>query len=494
MGRVRFLTFGCKANQYDTQVLREALGRRGWTEGQGDAELVVVNTCAVTAEATRRARQQLRRLHRENPRARLCVTGCLAESEADALADLPGVEWVLGNGEAKLPVNFLREIGEEVTPEELGIPPGICEFTGHTRAFLKVQDGCDMTCAFCIIPRVRGKSRSRPLEELAAETRRLLAAGHVEIVLCGIHIGHWGREWGLHLSDLVRVLADIAAPAQAPWRLRLSSIEATEVGAELPAIMADRPERVAPHLHMPLQAGDDRTLKAMGRWYGVDEYLAACERIRAQLDRPAFTTDILIGFPGEDDESFSNTLNTVSNAGFASLHIFPFSARPGTRAAELGEPPSAATGRDLRARRAALADLGMLSANAYRRSLVGLEEQVVLEGSSGLCGRYQRLRLEGNFPGVTEQAAPGALVPVRLALCETQTFTADDSHGEDNSGRRTATSPSSATVTLVGLPLHSADHSTGDSTGQATGHSTGEESTVAHAPLPAAVPMPILSS
>ena len=256
MKAVRFVTFGCKANQYDTQVLREALARRGWAEQDADAELVVVNTCTVTAEAGRKARKLIRRLGREDPDVRIAVTGCLAESEPDLLRELPCVDWVLGNGEAKRPANFLRHLGEEVDPEELGIPSGITEFAGHTRAFLKIQDGCDMACAFCIIPTVRGKSRSRSIPELVAEVERLVSSGHVEVVLCGIHIGHWGRDLGLGIADLVRALCE-ADPRDEDdralnFRLRLSSIEATEVTPELLTLLADHPERIAPHLHMPL--------------------------------------------------------------------------------------------------------------------------------------------------------------------------------------------------------------------------------------------------
>jgi threonylcarbamoyladenosine tRNA methylthiotransferase MtaB len=403
-GRVRFVTFGCKANQYDTQVLREALGRRGWAEAdQGDADLVVINTCTVTAEAGRKARQLARRVHRRRPDARIAMTGCLAESEPEVLRSLPGVEWVLGNGEAKRPVNFLRQIGEDVSPEELGIPAGITEFAGHARAFLKVQDGCDMSCAFCIIPSVRGKSRSRPAPELEAEVRRLLAAGHREVVLCGIHIGHWGRDLGTTLAELVERLAAIelephsregvgdAGGDDDGWRLRLSSIEATEVDDRLLAAMAQDPSRVAPHLHMPLQSGDDDVLRAMNRWYGTDEYIEACERIRAALDRPAFTADIIVGFPGESDAAFANTLETARAAGFARAHVFPFSARPGTAAAELGAPPPPQV---VRERRAQLSELAHELGEEFRRSLDGARESVALEGFSGLSGRYQRVSID----------------------------------------------------------------------------------------------------
>ncbi|HED66200.1 MAG TPA: MiaB/RimO family radical SAM methylthiotransferase [Planctomycetes bacterium] len=421
---VRFVTFGCKANQYDTQVLREALLRRGWRESAaGDAsDLVVVNTCTVTAEAGRKARQLARRLARENPRVRIAMTGCLAESEADVLRTLPNVEWVLGNGDAKLPVHFLRQLGHELDPEELGIPSGITAFQGHRRAFLKIQDGCDMACAFCIIPSVRGKSRSRPIGELEAEVGRLLQSGHREIVLCGIHIGHFGRDRGVDLGDLLRALASVEARDDTgvpiDWRLRLGSIEATEVDASVLDAMAAHPRRIAPHLHMPMQAGDDRLLARMNRWYTAETYLAACDRIRSVLDRPAFTADILVGFPGEDDAAFENTLEAARLAGFSRIHVFPFSPRPGTAAAEpaaIGPPVDPRLARERRAR---LSELAHELTADFRRSLDGATDTLALEGTAGLSGRYQRVEvpleaLPARLP------AHGALLDVRLRAVET---------------------------------------------------------------------------
>ncbi|MAB81225.1 MAG: tRNA (N(6)-L-threonylcarbamoyladenosine(37)-C(2))-methylthiotransferase MtaB [Planctomycetes bacterium] len=394
---VRFVTFGCKANQYDTQILRSALLRRGLEESRRDAELVVINTCTVTAEAGRKARQLVRRLARESPGCRIAVTGCLAESEPDILRSLPNVEWVLGNGEAKRPIHFLSELGFELDPEELGIPAGITEFVGHTRAFLKIQDGCDMACAFCIIPRVRGASRSRPAAELSAEVRRLLASGHREIVLCGIHIGHWGRDidsnLGVLLEELAAVCGTDAEGREIDWRMRLSSIEATEVRGPVLEAMARHPRRIANHLHMPMQSGDDGVLSRMNRWYDSAEYLENCARIRENLDRPAFTADLLVGFPGEDERAFENTLEAVRRAGFARLHVFPFSPRPGTRASDPARLGGAVDPGSVRERRAALSELGSTLGREFRRSLGDLDETIVLEGSIGLCGRYQRVRV-----------------------------------------------------------------------------------------------------
>ena len=404
--RVRFVTFGCKANQYDTQVLREALVRRGFTESADAPELLVVNTCTVTAEAGRKARQLARRVARETPEVKIAMIGCLAESEPEVLRELPNVEWVLGNGEVKRPAHFLRQIGEDVSPEEFGIPAGITAFQGHTRAFLKIQDGCDQACAFCIIPSVRGKSRSEPAGKLEAEVRGLLAEGYREIVLCGIHIGHWGRDLGQDLGLLLETLARVEAPDGDPWRLRLSSIEATEVPGAVLEAMAKHPERIACHLHMPMQSGDDRTLRAMNRWYDTATYLAACARIRRELDRPAFTADLLVGFPGEDERSFQNTLASVREAGFARIHVFPFSARPGTAAEKpstIGRPVAPEEVRDRRAR---LGELASELAETYRQSLDGLDEEVVLEGTAGLSGRYQRVKLAlDDFPGLLPSVA-----------------------------------------------------------------------------------------
>ncbi|MGB0331890.1 MAG: tRNA (N(6)-L-threonylcarbamoyladenosine(37)-C(2))-methylthiotransferase MtaB [Planctomycetota bacterium] len=416
-GSVRYVTFGCKANQYDTQVLREALGRRGLQETGPGADLVVVNTCTVTAEAGRKARQLIRRIGRETPAARVAVTGCLAESEPEILRRIPNVEWVLGNGEAKRPVNFLRQIGQEVDPEELGIPAGITEFAGHRRAFLKIQDGCDKRCAFCIIPHVRGRSTSRPAEELALEVQRLVASGHVEIVLCGIHIGHWGLDIGSSFSALLRRLVEVEGlgPDGRPveWRLRVSSIEATEVDDDMVTLMADRPDRVAPHLHMPMQSGADPVLRAMNRWYTVAEYLEACHRIRARLDRPAFTADILVGFPGETDADFERTLATAEEAGFTKVHVFPFSARPGTPAARMGSPVHPEVSRE---RRAALSEAASTWEEAFRRDLHGARDRIVLEGFVGLSGRYQRVSID---PDLIEGVPPDAIDVVLQCAPET---------------------------------------------------------------------------
>jgi len=390
----RTLTFGCKANQYDTQVVREALRRRGWTETEAGADVVVVNTCTVTAEAARKARQKIRALARENPRVRIAVTGCLASAEPEALAAMPNVAAVVGNGSKEALANLLRALDETPTREEMSLPPGITEFEGRTRAFVKIQDGCDQACAFCIIPTTRGASRSRPAESVAAEVRGLAEKGFREIVLCGIHIGHWGRDLGISdgLGALLRTLE--AVPGE--FRLRLSSIEATEVaGPVLDAMAASA--RVCAHLHMPLQSGDDGVLAAMNRWYVAADYLRAAEAIASRLPSPALTTDVLVGFPGESEAAFETTMRVVEDIGFCRVHVFPFSPRPGTAAEAMdgAVPPSA-----VRERRAALSEIVERQASRFRERLVGREDRVLVESAGvGLSDRYQRVRVPGLEPG-----------------------------------------------------------------------------------------------
>jgi threonylcarbamoyladenosine tRNA methylthiotransferase MtaB len=423
-GSFRLVTFGCKANQYDSQLLREALAREGWREVEGEADLVVINSCTVTGEAGRKARQLIRRIARRAPETRIALAGCLARGEAERLRELSDLALVVDEEGEAAPEALLRGIeglpllGGQFRLEESAeeserftTAEGISRFHGHTRAFLKIQDGCDMACAYCIVPSVRGGSRSRRPGEIAGELRRLLAAGHREIVLCGIHIGHWGRESGSELGVLLEELASIEALDEAgraiDWRMRLSSIEATEATGSVLAALVRHPRRIAPHLHLPLQSGDDRVLRSMRRWYRAERFLACCEEIREVLDRPGLTTDVILGFPGEDEEAFENTLEVVRRVPFSRIHAFPFSPRPGTaaeRPEEIGRPVEPSL---LRERRSCIAELGGELGAATRRELVGLRERVIVETSDdpeaqwGWIGRYQRVRV-----------APSGLLPL----------------------------------------------------------------------------------
>ncbi|MCI0640024.1 MAG: tRNA (N(6)-L-threonylcarbamoyladenosine(37)-C(2))-methylthiotransferase MtaB [Gemmataceae bacterium] len=370
----RLVTLGCKVNQYETQYVKEALEAAGYREVAANepADLCVVNTCTVTMEGDAKGRQLIRRLHHENPGAALVVMGCYATREPDTIARLPGVTHVITDK---------QRLGEEL--REFGVlemPAGITRFDGHQRAFVKVQDGCLLNCTFCIIPKVRPVLRSRPPEEITAEVAGLAANGVQEIVLTGIHLGHygldlckgkpkhaWRRLW--HLLDL---LNDIPGD----FRIRLSSLEAAEARDELAAAMRRSP-RVVPHLHLCLQSGSDVILERMKRRYRSAGFLERCRRLRDALDQPAFTTDIIVGFPGETDADFEETCRVVREAGFSKLHVFSYSPREGTPAATL---PDRVPPRVIAERRAALLELERALSRRYFHSLVGRTLDVLVEG------------------------------------------------------------------------------------------------------------------
>jgi threonylcarbamoyladenosine tRNA methylthiotransferase MtaB len=370
----RLVTLGCKVNQYETQHAKELLEANGYREAAVEerADLCIVNTCTVTNEADAQGRQLIRRLARQNPGAALVVMGCYATREPETIARLPGVVKVVAD-KSRLQEE-LREFGISRTAT------GIRRFDGHQRAFVKVQDGCLLNCSFCIIPTVRPVLRSRPVGEIVAEASGLVLNGYREIVLTGIHLGHygidlsqgkprpqWQRLW--HLLDRLGEL-----PGE--FRIRLSSLEAAEVRDDLVRAMASNP-RVCPHLHLCLQSGSDRILSLMKRRYRAAGFLERCHRLGAALDQPAFTTDIIVGFPGETDEDFEATCAIAREVGFIHMHVFPFSRRRGTTAAEmLGfvPPPVVAE------RRTRLAQLERDSSARYMRTLIGRQLEVLVEG------------------------------------------------------------------------------------------------------------------
>lgn len=371
----RLVTLGCKVNQYETQYVREMLQQNGYVEAQPgeSSELCVVNTCTVTSEADAQGRQLIRRLHRQDPPAKLVVMGCYATREPETVAKLPGVSQVITD-KGQLFEEFRRHGVEHA-------PLGITRFDNHQRAFVKVQDGCLLNCTYCIIPSVRPTVRSRPAEEIVAEVRDLVAGGYREIVLTGIHLGHYGidlsrgkpkTEW-TRLWHLLERLMTI--PGE--FRVRLSSLEAAEARDDLIGVLKVHPARICPHLHLCLQSGSDRILRMMKRRYTAGGFLERCRRIREALDEPAFTTDVIVGFPGETEVDFAQTLAVVREVGFCKVHVFPFSARAGTPAATMPDAVPAPVIAERRQRLQALAD--DLTA-AYARRLVGRTLEVLVEG------------------------------------------------------------------------------------------------------------------
>lgn len=411
MATLKTLTLGCKVNQYETELVREGFSRIGFEDARDDepADLCVVNTCTVTNEGDVKSRRTIRKLARENPHARIVVMGCYATRAPQELAALPNVVEVLTD-KREIP-DLLGRFGV------MDIPTGISQFGTRHRAYVKVQDGCLLRCSYCIIPQVRPRVSSRPIEHIVEEVLRLLDNGYREIVLTGVHLGHYGvegnwnkpkEEWN-RLSHLVRRLAELPGD----FRLRLSSIEATEVTRELTGVMAEFPERIAPHLHICLQSGSDAILRRMRRRWGTRLFLDRCRLVRESLDNPAITTDVIVGFPGETELDFQATLDTCRAAGFSKIHSFPFSPRKRTPAASM---PDNVTG-DIKAERGHR--LGQLEAElrqAYFKSLVGRTERVLIEGRSerginilaGTSGRYAPVELPATG------AQPGDLTTVAI--------------------------------------------------------------------------------
>jgi threonylcarbamoyladenosine tRNA methylthiotransferase MtaB len=404
----RLVTLGCKVNQYETQYAREMLEANGYREAaDGEpADLCLINTCTVTHEADAKGRQAIRRLAHENPGAAIVVMGCFATRDPATIGRLPGVTKVITDKD-RLGEN-LSEFGVAV------VPSGITRFDGHQRAFVKVQDGCLLNCSYCIIPHVRPVLRSRPAEEIIAEVRGLVDRGCQEIVLTGVHLGHYGidlsrgrpKDRWRRLWHLLEQLAGLSGD----FRIRLSSLEAAEVRDDLVRVLAGHP-RICPHLHFCLQSGSDRILAAMKRRYRSAGFLERCRRLRAALDEPAFTTDVIIGFPGESEADFADTCRVVREVGFCKVHVFSFSPRDGTPAASF---PGAMSPQVIAERRRRLLTLEQETAAAYHRRLVGRRLDVLVEGADrqragwarGTSCRYAPVAFEGHVPALLARRVP----------------------------------------------------------------------------------------
>lgn len=372
----RLVTLGCKVNQYETQLVKEALMQNGFREAdEGEpADLCVVNTCTITARGDSKSRQVIRQLDRQNPGTQTLVMGCYATRDPKAVADLPSVFEV---------VTDKREI-----PDVLGrlgivdMPTGISHFDGRKRAFIKIQDGCILKCTYCIVPQVRPGLRSRSPEDIEAEVRRLIDNGYLEFVISGIHVGHYGVESTrgrsgvppFRLWHLLKRLDRIPGP----WRMRLSSIEAAEINDNFISAAADC-EHLCPHFHPALQSGSDTVLRRMRRRYYIHRFLEKVEKLHDRLDRPALTTDMIVGFPGETEEEFQQSLDVCRAAQFMKIHIFPFSIRKGTKAADFPDQVSAAVKKERCDR---MARLERQLAQSYYQSSVGETLEVLVERES----------------------------------------------------------------------------------------------------------------
>ncbi|HTC65496.1 MAG TPA: tRNA (N(6)-L-threonylcarbamoyladenosine(37)-C(2))-methylthiotransferase MtaB [Candidatus Acidoferrum sp.] len=436
--------FGCRATQADGAALEVQLLRRGYTRAaKGAADIVVVNTCTVTAAADAQARDSIRKIIAQNQAARVIVTGCYAQRVPEEVAQLPGVAWVVGNSHkpelpgiienlfiASTPANFvpvlslqLPSLALQQTPaqiltgaferEPLSSFPVFNAEGNHTRPTLKIQDGCDSHCAYCVIPQVRGKSRSLPPESVLQQVNQLCDSGVKEIVLSGINIGTYGRDLSprITFSTLLRRILD-ETPVD---RLRVSSIEPMDVTTDLIEFFAAN-DRMAPHFHMPLQSGADRILAAMHRWYRAEHYARRAHLIHENLPYAGIGADVIAGFPNESREDHSRTLAFIESLPLTYLHVFSFSKRPGTQAAALASEVPAGV---IKNRARELRALGQKKSAAFRKEQIGSELRVLTLRSAearhdpaplerlpdresdytpALSGNYLRVRLRGHWP------------------------------------------------------------------------------------------------
>ena len=385
---------GCKVNSYETEAMQQLLEEAGYeiVSFHEKADVYIINTCSVTNIADRKSRQMLHRAKKQNPEAVVVAAGCYVQSAAEELkADL-AVDVIIGNNKKQDLVPILEEYFKDRTDSSHVIEINetheyerlsIHKIADHTRAFLKVQDGCNQFCSYCIIPYTRGRVRSRRPEEVVAEVRELAAAGYQEVVLTGIHLSSYGvdfkEEERENLLSLIRQVHEV----EGIRRIRLGSLEPRIITDDFAKALASMP-KFCPHFHLSLQSGCDETLKRMNRHYTTEEYAAGCDILRRYFDNPAITTDVIVGFPGETEEEFEATKAFLERIGFYEMHIFKYSRRAGTRADRM---PEQVPEQIKNVRSEALLLLEKQMSKAYRESFLGKKKTVLLEEKTEIGGR-----------------------------------------------------------------------------------------------------------
>ena len=406
MSKVEIITFGCRLNAVESEAVRRA------AESTSQTQTIIFNTCAVTQEAVRQARQSIRRARRENPDARLVVTGCAAQIDPQAFAEMPEVAAVIGNADKAKPEIWraLEETGIARVNDIFALDETAHHFVagavdsieGHTRAFVEVQNGCDHRCTFCIIPFGRGNSRSAPAGDVVAQIRKLCANGYREAVLTGVDITSWGHDlpgapsFGWLVKQILKAVPELE-------RLRVSSIDCIEADAHLFDVIASEP-RFMPHLHLSLQAGDDMILKRMKRRHARADAVSFCQQVRRLRPDIVFGADFIAGFPTETDDMFAQTLAMVEDCGLTHLHVFPYSPRPGTPAARMPQVAAAA----IKDRAKRLRDKGEAAHEAHLAAQIGRKIRVLAE--RGGHGRAEDFTLVA-----TPDLAAGAMIDAQVA-------------------------------------------------------------------------------
>lgn len=413
MRRIAFYTLGCKVNQVETEQLIEEFDSRGYqlVEFDEPADIYIINTCTVTHVSDRKSRAMLRRAVRRNPQAMVAAIGCIAQVDAAQLAAIEGVDLVIGNRDKEnLPAIIEEYIMREhsgvevlVSPISQDDKPKAIMYSQHhqrTRAFVKIQDGCQSFCAFCIVPQARGPVRSKLPEDVLAEIKQLVLLGYKEIVLTGIHTGFYGidiPDW--NLNRLIRAILD-----QVPgfYRIRLSSIEAMEINDDLLEMIA-RDRRLCRHLHIPLQSGSDHILKSMGRRYDRNYYGELIEKAAQRIPGIALTADVMVGFPGETEQYFQDSFDLINQLAISDLHVFKYSPRVGTRAAEMQDQVAE---QEKQSRSERLIELARKKKNEFVKQFTGQTFSLLVEQKSG----------KDKYTGITDNYIE-VLFPSDLDLC-----------------------------------------------------------------------------
>lgn len=422
--RVAFHTLGCKVNQYDTQAMQEKFEQNGYevTDFNDIADVYVINTCTVTSLGDRKSRQMIRRAYRRNPNAVIAVVGCYAQTAPEEILDIPGVDLVLGTRDRNRiveyvekvkdtgkPINVIQDIMETKEFEEMPIS----SYDEKTRAVLKIQEGCDRYCSYCIIPYARGPVRSRKPEDVIRQVHKLVESGFQEFVLTGIHVASYGKD--LNNVNLLSLIEDISK-IEGVERIRLGSLEPTLLTEDFVKAIKDMP-KVCRHYHLSLQSGHDETLKRMNRKYNTKQYREIVDRLRKYIPDVAITTDIMVGFPGETQEEFEGTREFVKSIRFSRIHVFKYSPREGTPAARYKDQVPENI-KEIRSRE--LIALGKEMEIEYLRGFVGKEELVLFEEESkdkkgwyeGYTDHYIRVAVQYN------DSLIGNIVPVKLEKIE----------------------------------------------------------------------------
>ena len=392
MNKFAIITLGCKVNQYESEVIAESLKAAGWIPAHDKeaADLCIINTCTVTQKASMQSRQAIRQIIRSNPGAYIIVTGCYAQTEADEIRKISGVHDIIGHADKhKIPDMIknsnLNKPASNIKHQTSNIKhqtSSIKHQTSRTRPFLKIQDGCNAFCTYCIVPYARGRSRSMPLEDVLENIRRVRAAGYHEIVLTGIHLGCYGLDLSpeISLSELLHRIHD----SEAIERLRLSSIEPHELTDDIIELAA-KPGNICPHFHIPLQSGDDLILERMHRPYTSAYFRELVMNIREKIPHASVGADTLIGFPGESEAAFENTRSLIQDLPVTYLHVFPFSPRKGTLASTY---PDKIPSKVIKERCRKMREIGNVKKQEFYRELIGKTVEVLIEGkrdgSSGL--------------------------------------------------------------------------------------------------------------